>query len=332
MGMFKDDDTRKSYHNFIKAYMSLNIKFQLFEEYAMQYALSFQRNILSKRFRNFEFSNIGEIHKFYIDYVYKNSVIKLDEYMVNFLDYCFLNLKEDRNYYIHEYYYDFDRCFFCDEDNRIHYVKESLDNEFRKIDELTKRYSDNINTFKTILKIDTLKTCREYKLSASTKSIVIDMDRRYTLLSLYALFFYTLNRYCYIENNLYHLFKYIQKNKKCFDDNFVKNMSILSLGQYGKILKEKTKDARVYLAIQDYIKNYDEFFKKIDEINIDRNFMLHGLFPKYFVNKDSNDVIISEEEIKIACYKAWQAAIDLDNYLDNMLTKYEIRLKSFGYD
>ena len=328
--MFKDDDTTKSYYDLIAAYKSLNIRFQLFEEYSMQYALYFQRYILNQRFRNFEFSNIGEIHMFYIDYVYNNSVIKLDDYKIKNLDYYFSCLSKDRNYYIHEYFYYFvDKCAFWDKDKQIHFVKECLDNEYKKIIELIKRYTDYINTFKTILKIDILKTCREYKLSASTKSLDIDQSNK--MPPTYVAFFYTLREYSYIENDLYALFIYIQNHIKCFDDDFVETLSTLSLGQYGKILKEKTKDARVFLAIQDYIKNYDEFFKKIDDINIDRNYLLHGLFPKYFVNNDNYKFVISEDD-RIACFKASKTAIKLHNYLKNILNQYKIRLKSFGYD
>ena len=78
MGCFKDKETMLSYALLLQCYRSLNVRFQLFEEYAMQYALWFQRNISGTRIRNFEFSNIAEVHRFFIDNIYKDSVNKLD--------------------------------------------------------------------------------------------------------------------------------------------------------------------------------------------------------------------------------------------------------------
>lgn len=332
MGCFKDKETMLSYALLLQCYRSLNVRFQLFEEYAMQYALWFQRNISGTRIRNFEFSNIAEVHRFFIDNIYKDSVNKLDNYQIKTLDYYFKEIIKDRNYYIHEYFFDYhDNCIFIDECGNTQYINEILKDEELKLRNRRHCYDEYIQNFKTILKIDKLKKTRAYKISSSTKSIDVN---QYPYIMLFdKSFFYTIQWYSVIETDLYTLFKYIQKQQKCFDDDFMKNLSHCSLGQYGKILKEKMKDNKVYLAIHDYIKNFDEFFKKIDEINIDRNYLLHGLFPKYFVNNtdDYNRINVTNEDEKI-CFKMLQAAIRLDKELENILDEYDIKLNKWSSD
>ena len=328
MSIFKDEETSDLYNELLHCYRSLIVKFELLEEYAMQYALLFQQYFLSKRFRKFEFSNIGEIHKFYVEYVYKNSVKKLDNYQIKTLEYIFQELIKDRNYYIHEYFWDlYDNCTFYDENEEMHFVKECLDYNYQDLRNKIIRYDKYINKFKTILRLDNLKNCRKYNISLSTKSI--DINSCDNFLNSHELFFYTLRAYVYIESDLYKLFKYIQKEQKCFDDDFMEDLLHFSLGQYGKILKEKMNDNKVYLAIHDYIKNFDDFFKKINEINIDRNYLLHGMFPKYFVNNDAKKVLICDHDDEKNCLKTLKAAEQLDTELEKILKQYNIRFKRY---